>query len=70
MTERRGAYVRTEGGVERRLWPKRKQEGASKKSGCSLSAWVPVPQTDTGSWAEHAKVDERIMVKELGKMTL
>ena len=70
MTERRGFYVRTEVGVEGRLRPNRRTEGASKKSKGALSAWVPVPQTDTGSWAEDAKVRERIMVKELGKMTL
>ena len=49
---------------------KRKVDGASKKSEGALSVWIPVPQTDTGSWAEYAKVRERIMVKELGKMTL
>lgn len=49
---------------------KRSSEGASKKSQVSVSAGVPVPHTDTGSRAEEAKVDERIMVKELGKMTL
>jgi hypothetical protein len=30
---------------------------------------VPVPQTDTGGWAEHAKARGRTLVKELGKMT-
>ena len=70
MTECWGFYVRTEVGVEVRLRLSRRTEGASKKSDRALSAWVPVPQTDTGSWAEYAKVRERIMVKELGKMTL
>ena len=30
---------------------------------------VPVPQTDTGRRAEHAKARGRTLVKELGKMT-
>ena len=30
---------------------------------------VPVPQTDTGRREENAKVSERTLVKELGKMT-
>jgi hypothetical protein len=30
---------------------------------------VPVPQTDTGGRAEHAKARGRTLVKELGKMT-
>jgi hypothetical protein len=29
---------------------------------------VPVPQTDTGGLVEHTKVDERTVVKELGKL--
>eukprot|EP01023_Acetabularia_acetabulum_P005525 TRINITY_DN12256_c1_g2_i2.p5 TRINITY_DN12256_c1_g2~~TRINITY_DN12256_c1_g2_i2.p5 ORF type:complete len:112 (-),score=8.65 TRINITY_DN12256_c1_g2_i2:44-379(-) len=29
-----------------------------------------VPQTDTGEWVEHTKALERIIVKELGKLTL
>ena len=70
MTERQGSYVRTEVGVEGRLRPNRRTDGASKKSEKALSAWVPVPQTDTGSWDEYSKVRERIMVKELGKLTL
>lgn len=31
---------------------------------------VIVPQTDTSGWVEYTQVDEIIMVKELGKMTL
>ena len=30
---------------------------------------VPVPQTDTGRRGEYPKVLERMVVKELGKMT-
>ena len=30
---------------------------------------VPVPRTDTGGQGEYPKVSERIMVKELGKIT-
>ena len=30
---------------------------------------MPVPQTDTGRLAEEAKVDERTLAKELGKLT-
>ena len=35
----------------------------------SSQAKVPVPQTDTGRRAEHAKARGRTLVKELGKMT-
>lgn len=35
----------------------------------SSEAKVPVPQTDTGRRAEHAKARGRTLVKELGKMT-
>jgi hypothetical protein len=29
---------------------------------------VTVPQTDTGRWVEHTKVNGRTLVKELGKI--
>ena len=32
------------------------------------SAFVPVPQTDTGGLVEKTQVDERTSVKELGKL--
>ena len=35
----------------------------------SSQAKVPVPQTDTGRRAEHAKARGVTLVKELGKMT-
>jgi hypothetical protein len=70
MTELRAPYVRTEVGVERILREKRMGESASKKSWRSVSCSVPVPQTDTGGRGEQPQVRERIMVKELGKMTL
>ena len=35
----------------------------------SSQAKAPVPQTDTGRRAEHAKARGRTLVKELGKMT-
>ena len=40
-----------------------------RKSAKRLKMLEPVPQTDTGSRVEYIKALERIMVKELGKLT-
>ena len=34
-----------------------------------VDVWVTVPQTDTGRRGEYPKVLERIVVKELSKLT-
>jgi hypothetical protein len=47
MTERQGSYVRTEVGVEGRLRPNRRTDGASKKSG------VGVKRMDTRTVNRH-----------------
>ena len=70
MTEWRASYDRTEVVVEGMLRQNRMGESASKKSWGNISCRVPVPQTDTGGRGEQPEVRERIMVKELGKMTL
>ena len=54
-------------------WVKGKPSGGTKKKTGSprktsrANTSVSVPQTNTGGWDENSKVDERTLVKELGK---
>ncbi len=45
-------------------------ETGSREKPLSIRYAVPVPKTDTGGRGEDPKVLERVMAKELGKMTL